>query len=164
MQLNCCILDSRLIYHDEDTLTGSECVVGEDTDVYINVHSMYTGSTMILDNACVIFQCMKLLHVSFRISKIIKLSWCKYMKMLPGFFYIIGRFRTRVFCCDSAEEKMSDNCCISNIRLNSRPSNQIHIYGVHLDESIISCLYDIISRRRREHILCLYCIILNLEL
>ena len=31
MQLNCRILDSRLIYHDEDTLTGSECVVGEDT-------------------------------------------------------------------------------------------------------------------------------------
>ena len=29
--LNCRILDSRLIYHDEDTLTGSECVVGEDT-------------------------------------------------------------------------------------------------------------------------------------
>ena len=27
----CRILDSRLIYHDEDTLTGSECVVGEDT-------------------------------------------------------------------------------------------------------------------------------------
>ena len=31
MQLNCRILDSRLIYHDEDTLTGSECVVGKDT-------------------------------------------------------------------------------------------------------------------------------------
>ena len=30
MQLNCRILDSRLIYHDEDTLTGSECVVRED--------------------------------------------------------------------------------------------------------------------------------------
>ena len=34
MQLNCHILDSRLIYHDEDTLTGSECVVGEDTDMH----------------------------------------------------------------------------------------------------------------------------------
>ena len=34
MQLNCRILDSRLIYHDEDTLTGSECVVGEDTDMH----------------------------------------------------------------------------------------------------------------------------------
>ena len=30
MQLDCRILDSRLIYY-EDTLTGSECVVGEDT-------------------------------------------------------------------------------------------------------------------------------------
>ena len=57
--------------------------------VYINVHGMYRRSTigaMILDNTRVIFQCMKLLHVSFRISKIIKLSRCKYMKMLPGFF------------------------------------------------------------------------------
>ena len=26
--------DSRLIHHDEDTLTGSECVVGEDTDMH----------------------------------------------------------------------------------------------------------------------------------
>ena len=34
MQLNCRILDSRLIYHDENTLTGSECVVGEDTDMH----------------------------------------------------------------------------------------------------------------------------------
>ena len=132
--------------------------------VNINVHSMYrrsTISTMILDNTCVIFQCMKLLHVSFRISKIIKLSRCKYMKILPGFLHNWA-VRTRVFCCDSAEEKMSDNYCTSNIRLNSRSSNQNHIYGVHLDESIISCLYDIISRR--EHILCLYCIILNLGL
>ena len=32
MQLNCRILDSSLVYHDADTLTGSECVVGEDTD------------------------------------------------------------------------------------------------------------------------------------
>ena len=51
--------------------------------VYINVNSMYrrsTISTMILDNTCVIFQCMKLLHVSFRISKIIKLSRCKYTR------------------------------------------------------------------------------------
>ena len=32
MQLNCRILNSRPIYHDEDALTGSECVVGEDTD------------------------------------------------------------------------------------------------------------------------------------
>ena len=31
-KLNCRILDSRLIYHDEDTLTGSECVAGEYTD------------------------------------------------------------------------------------------------------------------------------------
>ena len=133
---------------------------------YINVHSMYTGSTMILDNVCVIFQCMKLLHVSFRISKIIKLSRCKYMKMLPGFFYIIGRFRTRVFWCDSAEEKMSDNCCTSSIRLNSRSSNQIHIYGVHLDESIIwivSIRYNITTSTRAP-ILCLYCIILSLAL
>ena len=132
--------------------------------MYINVHSMYrrtTISTTILDNTCVIFQCMKLLHVSFRISKIIKLSRCKYMKILPGFLHN-WPVRTRVFCCDSAEEKMSDNYCTSNIRLNSRSSNQNHIYGVHLDESIIPCLYDIISRR--EHILCLYCIILNLGL
>ena len=122
-----------------------------------------TISTMILDNTCVIFQCMKLPHVNFRISKIIKLSRCKYMKILPGFLHN-WTVRTRVFCCDSAEEKMSDNYCTSNIRLNSRSSNQNHIYvyGVHLDESIISCLYDIISRR--EHILCLYCIILNLGL
>ena len=76
---------------------------------------------------------MKLLHVSFRISKIIKLSSANTCR---------------------TEEKMSDNYCTSNIRLNSRPSNQNHIYGVHPDESIISCLYDIISRR--EHILCLY--------
>ena len=134
--------------------------------VYINVHSMYrrsTVSTMILDNTCVIFQRMKLLHINFRISKIIKLSRCKYMKILPGFLHNWA-VRTRVFCCDSAEEKMSDNYCTSNIRLNSRSSNQNHIYayGVHLDESIISSLYDIISRR--EHILCLYCIILNLGL
>ena len=49
---------------------------------------------------------------------------------------------------------MSDNYCTSNIRLNSRSSNQNHIYayGVHLDESIISCLYDIISRREHMHI------------
>ena len=68
--------------------------------VYINVHSMYRRSmisTMILDNTCVIFQCMKLLHVSFRISKIIKLSRCKYMKILPGFFYIIGQFAHAYF-------------------------------------------------------------------
>ena len=114
---------------------------------------------MILDKTCVIFQCMKLLHVSSRISKIIKLSRCKYMKMLPGFLHNWA-VRTRVSCCDSAEEKMSDNYCTSNIRLNSRSGNQNHIYCVHLDESIISCLYDIISRR--EHMLCLYCIILNL--
>ena len=133
-------------------------------NVYINVHSMHrrsTISTMILDNTCVIFQCMKLLHVSFRINKIIKLSRCKYMKILPGFLHNWA-VRTHVFCCDSAEEKMSDNYCTSNIRLNSRSSNQNHIYGVHLDESVISCLYDITSRR--EHILCLYCIILNLGL
>ena len=82
------------------------------------------------------------------------------MKILPGFLHNWA-VRTRAFCCDSAEEKMSDNYCTSN-RLNSRSSYQNHIYayGVHLDESIISCLYDIISRR--EHILCLYCIILNL--
>ena len=74
--------------------------------VYINVHSMYrrsTISTMILDNTCVIFQCMKLLHVNFRISKMIKLSRCKYMKILPGFLHNWA-VRTRVFCCDSAEE------------------------------------------------------------
>ena len=28
---------SRLIYHDEDTLTGSECVVGEDTDTVMKL-------------------------------------------------------------------------------------------------------------------------------
>ena len=33
----CRILDSRLIYHDEDTLTGSECVVGEDTDTVMKL-------------------------------------------------------------------------------------------------------------------------------
>ena len=132
----------------------------------INVHSIYRRSTstismMILDNTCVICQCMKLLHVSFRIGKIIKLSRCKYIKMLPGFLHNWA-VRTCIFCCHSAEEKMSDNYCMSNIRLNSRSSNQNHIYGMHLDESIISCLYHIISRR--EHILCLYCIILNLGL
>ena len=37
MQLNCRILDSRLIYHDEDTLTGSESVVGEDTDTVMKL-------------------------------------------------------------------------------------------------------------------------------
>ena len=38
MQLNCCVLDSRLIYHDErDSLTGSECVVGEDTDTVMKL-------------------------------------------------------------------------------------------------------------------------------
>ena len=36
MQLNCRILDSRLICYDEDTLTGSECVVGEDTDTVMS--------------------------------------------------------------------------------------------------------------------------------
>ena len=30
-------LDFRLIYHDEDTLTGSECVVGEDTDTVMKL-------------------------------------------------------------------------------------------------------------------------------
>ena len=33
----CRIFDSRLIYHDEDTLTGSECVVGEDTDTVMKL-------------------------------------------------------------------------------------------------------------------------------
>ena len=37
MQLNCRILDSRLIYHDEGSLTGSECVVGEDTDIVMKL-------------------------------------------------------------------------------------------------------------------------------
>ena len=55
--------------------------------VYININSMHTRSTMILDNACVIFQCMKLLHVSLRISKIVKLSGCEYIKILPGSLY-----------------------------------------------------------------------------
>ena len=39
MQLNCRILDSRLIYHDEGTLTGSECVAGEDTDTVMKLEA-----------------------------------------------------------------------------------------------------------------------------
>ena len=69
--------------------------------VYINVHSMYTRSTMILDNASVIFQCMKLLHVSFRISKIIKLSkkiiQVQIHKNVARIFYVIGRFAHAYF-------------------------------------------------------------------
>ena len=66
--------------------------------VYINVHGMYTGSTMILDNACVIFQCMKLLHVSFRISKIIKLAiQVQIHENVARIFYIIGRFAHTYF-------------------------------------------------------------------
>ena len=38
MQLNCCILDPRLIYHDErDSLTGSEYAVREDTDIVMKL-------------------------------------------------------------------------------------------------------------------------------
>ena len=37
MQLNCRILDSRLIYRDKDSLTGSQCVVGEDTDTVMKL-------------------------------------------------------------------------------------------------------------------------------
>ena len=37
MQLNCRILDSRLIYHDEGTLTGSECVFSENTDTVMKL-------------------------------------------------------------------------------------------------------------------------------
>ena len=100
-----------------------------------------TISTMILDNTCVIFQCMKLLHVSFRISKIIKLSWCKYMKILPGFLHNWA-VRTRVFCCDSAEQKMSDNYCTSNIRLNSRSSNALyHVYMIKYHDESTYCAY-----------------------
>ena len=52
MQLNCRILDSRLIYHDEGTLTGSECVVGgdrhsneiESTVMKAKTHSLQTNS------------------------------------------------------------------------------------------------------------------------
>ena len=39
MQLNCRILDSRLIYHDEGTLTGSEGVAGEDTDTVMKLEA-----------------------------------------------------------------------------------------------------------------------------
>ena len=62
---------------------------------------MYTGSTMILDNACVIFQCIKLLHVSFRISKIIKLSkkiiQVQIHENVVRIFYIIGRLAHAYF-------------------------------------------------------------------
>ena len=37
----CRILDSRIIYHDEDTLTGSECVVGEDTDTVMKLKAQW---------------------------------------------------------------------------------------------------------------------------
>ena len=66
--------------------------------VYINVHSMYrrsTISTMILDNTCVIFQCMKLLHVSFRISKII--IQVQIHENFARIFYIIGQFAHAYF-------------------------------------------------------------------
>ena len=56
---------------------------------------------MILDNACVIFQCIKLLHVSFRISKIIKLSkkiiQVQIHENVVRIFYIIGRLAHAYF-------------------------------------------------------------------
>ena len=40
---------------------------------------------MILDNACVVFQRMNLLHVKFSI--LVKLCRCKYIKFLLRFLY-----------------------------------------------------------------------------
>ena len=40
MQLNCRILDYRLTYPDEDTLTGSKCV-DEDTDTVMKLKAQW---------------------------------------------------------------------------------------------------------------------------
>ena len=48
MQLNCRILDSRLIYHDEGTLTGSECVAGEDTDTVMKLEAQWWKQKLIV--------------------------------------------------------------------------------------------------------------------
>ena len=52
-----------------------------------NINSMHIKSMMILESACIEFQCVKLLHERLQISKIVKLSRCKHIKILPGFLY-----------------------------------------------------------------------------
>ena len=84
---------------------------------------------MILDNACVVFQRMKLLHIRFSI--IIKLSRCKYIKILLGFLYNWAAGSHIYFV---AETTVTDNCFTSNSRLKTtififRSSNQNHPYG-----------------------------------
>ena len=67
---------------------------------------MYTRSTIILDNACVIFQCMKLLHVSFRISKIIhKIIEVQIHENVARIFYIINRFAHAYFVAIQQKRK-----------------------------------------------------------
>ena len=48
MQLNCRILDSRLTYHDEGTLTGSEFVFSEDTDTVMKLKAQWWKQKLIL--------------------------------------------------------------------------------------------------------------------
>ena len=82
-----------------------------------NINSMHIKSMMILQSACIEFQCIKLLHERLQISKIVKLSRCKYIKILPGFYIIGWQVHTCLFCCSSAETTMTGNYCMSNSRL-----------------------------------------------
>ena len=91
---------------------------------------------MILDNACVVFQRMKLRHVKFSI--LVKLSRCKYIKFLLRFLY---NWAAGLHIYFVAETTMTDNCFTSNSRLKTtififRSSNQNHLYGACLDEKI----------------------------
>ena len=69
--------------------------------------------------------------------------------------------RTRVFCCDSAEEKMTSNVKHKTTTSIFRASNRHHPYGAHLDDRALYCSYDIIHD---DSIYCAYIALLNLGL
>ena len=85
---------------------------------------------------------MNLLHVRLRISKVVKLSRCKYIKILPGFLYNwAAGSHTCVFCCDSAEETMTDNYLL---------------LGYEFHFSIKQARSSLRRAPVGEHILCIY--------